>query len=269
MRILTSQGSIGDRFSRGSEGAALLAQAIGKRYRCAIEIVASEGTPFATGYAEALLLARPELQALATATEALLVRNEQFVLTIGRCAGALATLPVVAARHPDAAFLWFDAHGDLNTPESSASGYLGGMVISGAAGLFETGLPVGLSLSNVMLIGAYDLDPFERQLIGEGTVAMAAEGADRLSSIERFITNRPVYIHCDVDCIEPGVLPTGFVMEHGMSLTELHAIAMMIAKHHVIGLEIAEMNGTWPDGRKPELGRFLDAMDPLFQALQP
>ncbi|WP_275477567.1 arginase family protein [Aureimonas ureilytica] len=41
-----------------------------------------------------------------------------------RCAVSIATLPVVAKHHPDACVVWFDTHADLNTPESTTSGYL-------------------------------------------------------------------------------------------------------------------------------------------------
>jgi arginase family enzyme len=41
---------------------------------------------------------------------------------------------------PDAKIVWFDAHGDFNTPETTPTGYLGGMVLSALCGLWESGL---------------------------------------------------------------------------------------------------------------------------------
>ena len=49
------------------------------------------------------------------------------------------TLPVMARYHPDALVVWFDAHGDLNTPESTTTDYLGGLVLSGPVGMWESG----------------------------------------------------------------------------------------------------------------------------------
>ena len=47
------------------------------------------------------------------------------LLLAAECSVALTTLPAVASRRPDARFLWLDAHGDFNTPETTGSGYLG------------------------------------------------------------------------------------------------------------------------------------------------
>jgi arginase family enzyme len=53
------------------------------------------------------------------------------------------TLPVMARYHPDALVVWFDAHGDLNTPESTTTDYLGGLALSGPVGMWESGLGSG------------------------------------------------------------------------------------------------------------------------------
>ena len=44
---------------------------------------------------------------------------------------------------PDAKVLWLDAHGDFNTPDTTPSGYLGGMSLAGAVGRWEHGLAEG------------------------------------------------------------------------------------------------------------------------------
>ena len=93
---------------------------------------------------------------------------------MGRCAAGLATIPVVVRHHPNACVVWFDAHGDSNLPSSNAVPYLGGMVITGAAGHWDSGLGSGLNLSNVVLVGARDLDPHERQLIDSGVLRLSS-----------------------------------------------------------------------------------------------
>jgi arginase len=65
------------------------------------------------------------------------------VSALTRYAVALATLPVVAPYHPDAFVVWFDAHGDLNTPESTTTDYLGGLALSGPVGMWQSGLGSG------------------------------------------------------------------------------------------------------------------------------
>ncbi|WP_444847916.1 arginase family protein [Duganella caerulea] len=65
-----------------------------------------------------------------------------------RCAASLATLPVVARHRPDACVVWFDAHADLNTPSTTDSGYLGGMVagaVDRRPGPGAGGAPIGVT----------------------------------------------------------------------------------------------------------------------------
>jgi arginase len=86
---------------------------------------------------------------------------------------ALGTLAGLALRHGPGAVLWFDAHVDLNTPETTPSGNLQGMPLAGALG--QGGQSVdnaSLTLpavqpSRVAVIGARVTDPGERALIGE------------------------------------------------------------------------------------------------------
>ena len=55
----------------------------------------------------------------------------------------MGTLPALARTRGDAKLLWLDAHGDFNTPETTGSGYLGGMCLAGACGLWDTGVAPG------------------------------------------------------------------------------------------------------------------------------
>src|SRR4051794_34609942 len=86
---------------------------------------------------------------------------------------ALGTLGGLAARRGPGAVLWFDAHGDLNTPETTPSGNVHGMPLAAALGRGGAGfeseawtLPA-LDPARVAVVGARDLDPGERDLIAE------------------------------------------------------------------------------------------------------
>ena len=59
------------------------------------------------------------------------------VTALSRCAAALGTLPVVARHHPGAVVVWFDAHGDLETPQATHQ-------LPGRPGAFRRRGPVGL-----------------------------------------------------------------------------------------------------------------------------
>jgi arginase len=268
MPLLQFNGCIGDRTTQGRHGARSLASAIALRTQAPVISVGTDTAFIAQDYQSALKQGSADLSALSSQITAALDKPGPLVLTMGRCAAALGSLPAIVKAYPDAAILWLDAHGDLNTPDSSASGYLGGMVISGAAGLYGTGLPAGLALGNVMLVGARDLDPFEQQLIEIGDVAAALHGPGRLAAIDRFVGGRPVFVHLDVDVLEPGYVPTGFSVPGGLDLQELHELSSYVARGRYIGCEIAEMEGYWPDGSIPDLVPFLEAIAPLLAPLR-
>lgn len=114
----------------------------------------------------------------------------------GDCLVALGVLTGVQRAEIDASIVWFDAHGDLHTVESSTSGYLGGMPLRLMVGAHPELIAQRLGLravpeSRVVLVGARDLDPGE---------------VDYLASAE---------IHrCDVDEVSPDVLPDGPILLH-------------------------------------------------------
>ncbi len=158
----------------------------------------------------------------------------------------MATLPVVARHHPDAVVVWFDAHADSNLPSNSNSGYLGGLVLTGAAGLWETGLPSGLNLQNVVLVGARDIDAAEQALIDRGQLRLVECGAGLNERLADTIGDRPVYIHLDCDVLEPGIVPTEYLVPGGLTLADLHQAAITLARNELIGLEISEFQACWP-----------------------
>jgi arginase family enzyme len=182
---------------------------------------------------------------------------------MNRCAVALATLPVVARHRPDAKVIWLDAHADLNTPENSATGYLGGMVISGACGQWNSGLGGDLDLSRVVLVGVRDIDPPERALFGAGRARLIPPGADLAVALRQAIAGDPVFVHLDCDVLDPGLIPAEYRCPNGLTLDELRDAAQVMAESEVIGLEIAEFQSAWMEGGEPV------SPDPLLAALQP
>jgi arginase len=185
------------------------------------------------------------------------------IAATSRCAVALATLPAVAKHQPSVCVIWFDAHADLNTPDATISGYLGGLALAGPAGLWNSGLGAGLRLDQIVLVGARDLDPFEQELIDQHQIPVVRPGSDMATDLRNAIAGRPVYVHLDCDVLNPGIVPTDFVVQGGISLDELHTCAAVIAEHDFVGIEIAEFQSTW------ETGGDEVSPDPLLDALAP
>ncbi len=106
-----------------------------------------------------------------------------FLLVLGGdCPTSLGTLAGLLTPE-ETAIVWFDAHGDFNTPDISISGYLGGMALACAAGhgLGElraaTKLNGPIAERNVALLGARDLDPLEeRALLAWSVMLVRTEG---------------------------------------------------------------------------------------------
>ena len=61
------------------------------------------------------------------------------MLLAADCSMSMTTLPTALRHQPEARVLWLDAHGDFNTPDTTPSGYLGGMCLA-AAGEWDAGL---------------------------------------------------------------------------------------------------------------------------------
>lgn len=210
----------------------------------------------------------PALSGMRDRFEAIFSRNEKPVAATSRCAVSLATLPVVATYRPDACVVWFDAHADLNTPASTTSGYLGGLALSGPAGMWKTGLGDGLALHNIVLVGQRDLDPFEVELIASTPICHLPPCADLADRLRHAIAGRPVYVHLDCDVLEPGIVPTDYVHPNGLTLDDLHDACRVIAESEVVGLEIAEFQVAWlVDGPAVSPEPLLKALQPLIDRL--
>jgi arginase family enzyme len=94
-------------------------------------------------------------QNLALATEL----PERPLVLGGCCCAHIGAVEGLATRHGRLALVWFDAHGDLNTPESSPSGNLWGMPLRM---LLDSG---AVEAKDVLLLGARNLDPPEQEFV--------------------------------------------------------------------------------------------------------
>mgnify|MGYP001614919776 CR=1 FL=1 len=105
----------------------------------------------------------------------------------------------------DLAVVWLDAHGDLNTPESSPSKNFHGMPLRILLGEGEENIlklfPNSLNNNQVILIGTRDLDDPERKYISDHNISIATTDNLMKTLENKGYTN--VYIHLDLDVIDP------------------------------------------------------------------
>jgi arginase family enzyme len=266
LSLTAFQGRAGDRNDLGIPGALALATALA--YRLALPLV-TIGVPqraLNSDWRTELEAAAPDLRELADYVAAQLVTRNTLITVLNRCAAAIATIPSVVAHHPEVCVVWFDAHADLNTPASSTSGYLGGLALSASAGLWDSGFGHNLPLSSIVLVGSRDLDPFEVELDASGKVRLIPPETPNLANaVLDAVGNRPVYVHLDCDVLEPGLVPTDFRVDGGLSLQALHSVFSALSTTPLIGLEIAEFQYSWGPGFEPASPiDLVNAIQPLF-----
>jgi len=104
---------------------------------------------------------------------------ERPLILGGCCCSHIGAIEGLSARHDDLAVVWLDAHGDLNTPDTSPSGNQWGMPLRIA---IDSG---AVDPHRVGLVGARDLDPAEEAFISIDGVRFGAAGWDPLLAVAR------------------------------------------------------------------------------------
>jgi arginase len=159
------------------------------------------------------------------------------VLVAPDCSVSATTLPAVIRHRPDATILWLDAHGDFNTPETTVSGYLGGMCLSAACGIWDAGFDLPhVDPAAVVMCGVRDLD-------GPEVVLIETRGVVRISRpglLAEALSGQDVFVHLDLDVLDPGILPSPFPSPGGLSDGGLRTLLTEVAAScDLIGCEIS------------------------------
>jgi arginase len=223
-----------DRGPEGAAGAQALAHALGERLGGPPRIVGSPGEPKDGTWAEDLRDSRGCILEAGGQVDDALADGEFPILLSSDCTICLTTIPAVLRHRPRAAVLWLDAHGDFNTPDTTPSGFLGGMCLAGACGLWETGFDSAgpmLDPTQIVMCGVRDLDAQERVLIETRGVDLI----ERPSLLSGALAGREVFVHLDCDVLDPSVMPARFEAEGGLSdgglrtlLTEVAEVATLV-----------------------------------------
>lgn len=163
-------------------------------------------------------------------------QNSQFPLVLsGNCG---ATVGVIAgARTRRLGVIWFDAHGEFNTPETTTSGFLDGMGLAIVTGncwkKLALSLPGFQQLpgANILHIGGRDFDSGEREgLEQEGATVLDATSVQQTgmragldSVMPAFLHNvEETHVHIDLDALNPKETPAnGWLTEGGLSVEDL------------------------------------------------
>jgi arginase len=219
-----------DRTPGGARGAEALALALDPDAR----LVGTFGEPRIASFEDDLRQSHGCLLEAGGQVEDMLSAGALPVLTASDCSICMTTFQAVVRHAPDVHVLWLDAHGDFNTPDTTSSRFLGGMCLAAACGRWDAGFEPSIEPAHVLMCGVRDLDRGERVL-----VETAGVGHARPSEVVGFLRGRRVYVHLDLDVLDPDVLPAQFAVPHGLSDTGLRTLLADVAREcDLVGLEV-------------------------------
>jgi arginase len=130
------------------------------------------------------------------------------IVLSGDCTTALGTVAGLQAAGIDPVVVWFDAHGDLQTMETTHTGYLGGLPLRILVGYRPELIADSLGLrpvpeSRVVLVDGRDLDPPEAEYLASAAVRRVPVA--EVSTMD--LPDGPIYLHLDLDVVNPDDLP--------------------------------------------------------------
>jgi len=200
---------------------------------------------------------------LAARTHAAVAAGE-FPLVLGGdhslAAGSVAGVATALARKGERlGVLWLDAHGDLNTPATSATGNVHGMPAAHLLGLGDPALAAlatpspALRPEHLVYVGLRDLDPPERTHIRDLGIraftmrdiderGLPAVMQDAIAHASRGTAG--LYLSCDADWVDPSEAPgVGTRVPGGATFREAHlAMEMLADTGRLIGMDLVEIN---------------------------
>ena len=192
------------------------------------------------------------------------VNNHRLPIVLaGNCNSCIGTIAGIKSTR--LGIIWFDAHGDFNTPETTITGFLDGMGLAMAAGrcwksLLNT-IPHfnPISESDIIHAGSRDLDPAERKMFIEAKIPLVMTnptgGADiflELTDAILKLKNRVdgIYLHIDMDVLETEQgKPNHLAVPGGLPPHRLEEAVGIIKKHlKILGCAIASYDPAFDEG---------------------
>ena len=162
----------------------------------------------------------------------------------GNCNSSLGTLGGIDAQQ--VGIIWFDAHGDFNTPETTRGGFLDGMALATATGHCWTrmarGIPgfTAIPEERVLMVGVRQLDDGEQELLQHSPVTLIRGEQIRASGLRQnleqaLVTLRSraqkIYLHIDLDVLDIQVgRANSYAEPNGLFIEEMEQAITMIAQ---------------------------------------
>lgn len=172
---------------------------------------------------------------------------------------AIGTLAGLVKHYQNLGVIWYDAHADLNTKETSPSGNIHGMPLAISLGIGHEGLTgiygkeMKIKAENIVIIGARSLDDGEKELIRDkGIKVYTMHEINRLGMTRvmeetiDYLRDRTdgVHLSLDLDALDPNDAPgVGTPVAGGISYRESHLAMEMLEESKLItSAEFVEVN---------------------------
>jgi arginase len=184
--------------------------------------------------------------------DAIRERRPSRIFTVGATCGVeFAPVAYLNDRYRgDLAVVWLDAHGDLNTPQTSPSGRFHGMILRTLLGAgpvpLVSLLPRRLAPTQIILAGTRDLDRDEAVFISDAAVSVLTPAdllvPDRIAGRVRAAGFTKLYVHLDLDVVDPVDFPDSLVhAPGGVSLDQIVETVRDLARaFDVVGFSTVE-----------------------------
>ena len=171
------------------------------------------------------------------------------VVYSGDCVSIIGVLAGLARRDIHPTLLFFDAHGDFHTWDTSQSGFIGGMPLAMVTGRGEQTVVAGAGLNplpddRVILVDGRDLDPGEDQAVAESGIGHVA--VDEIA--HSIPPSGPLYVHVDGDVVDPGDMPAmNYPAADGPSLSDVRmAMIHLVTTGRVVAFSVSSWNPSLP-----------------------
>lgn len=189
-----------------------------------------------------------------------IISKQSFPLVLGGDHSiAIGTLAGVSKHYENLGLIWFDAHGDLNTDETTPSGNIHGMSLAVSLGFGNDdlvnihGYSPKIKPENVVIIGARSLDEGEKKLIESNKIKIfSMHEIDRrgmaavMGEVIAFLKKKTdgVHLSLDMDALDPSDAPgVGTPVLGGITYRESHLAMEMLAESGIVtSAEFVEVN---------------------------
>ena len=260
------QGSPAARAMHLVDGAEAIAGDLPRASTVRLDVPASAGEALDTGIRRFSALSRTA----ASLRDALSAHDsptddggESFLVIGGDCGVAVPAIAHAAARHASLAVVWFDAHGDLNTPDASPSGAFAGMALRAVVDTLPLDGSGAVPASRVILAGARELDDAEQSAVADSALTHldveALTDPAALADAVAATGAGAVYVHVDLDVLDPAVIGgVALPVPFGLTLEQLlAAVAALRSRMPLVGASIAGFAPASPAAAIDDLGTIL------------